>query len=134
MIGLCEFGLKHYIEAKTAFRTAVDLSRLEVVKDEVNCAVVLLNEGAYAEAEQKAKHARSFAPSYASPVTCLLSIFNRMNRHGDIEQLILEVRATQPELLSDPDLIERLANDTDLIGVSTIIESVKQRESHKEAL
>jgi tetratricopeptide (TPR) repeat protein len=124
LIGLCALGLRRYPEAHTAFAEAIRLNTLEVAKDEINNATALLNETAYDEAEQAAERARVLAPAYVSPIVCLLSIYNRTRRHDDITRLISAVKVTQPELLSDPDFLERLANDTDLIGISTIVASL----------
>jgi tetratricopeptide (TPR) repeat protein len=125
-VGLCRLGLKQHLDARKAFEEAIRLNTLESAKDEVNKAAVQLDEGAFDEAEQTAKRARQLAPKDAIAVVCLLSIYNRTRRQKDIELLISELSMAQPEILSDPHFLERLANDTDLIGVSAIVRSLAQ--------
>jgi tetratricopeptide (TPR) repeat protein len=126
LIGLCALGLRRYSEARSAFSEARRLNTFEIVKDEVNAAATFLSENAYDEAERVAKRAHTLAPSLASPVICLLSIYNRAQRFDDLKYLIETVNVTQPNILSDSDFLERVANDTDLIGVGAIVAATQR--------
>jgi tetratricopeptide (TPR) repeat protein len=126
VVGLCALGLKRHSEARKAFEESIRLNTIEIVKDEVNTAAVMLSETAYDEAEQAARRARNLAPQFPSPVVCLLSIYNRTKRYEDIYHLLQDVKTSTPEILADPDFLERVANDTDLIGISKIIGTVSQ--------
>ena len=129
LMGLCLIGLGRHAEAQAAFTEAIECSMLEIVKDEVNSAASMIAEENYKGAEDAAERARQMVPDHPSPIICLLSIYNRMRRVDDVERLLQEIKAQHPLILLHPNFVERVSNDTDLIGIAEKIGNIQPSKS-----
>jgi hypothetical protein len=56
-----------------------------------------------------------------------LAIYNRTGRHDEIVSTIADLLTNNRDILDDPDFLERLTNDTDLIGVGEIVTRLREK-------
>jgi tetratricopeptide (TPR) repeat protein len=127
LVGLSRLGLRNHAGARQAFERARFLNGLEVAKDEVNIATAHISAHAYEEALEAARRARAIAPFLASAHICILAIYNRTGRHDELVSTIADLLTNNRDILHDPDFLERLANDTDLIGVRETVTRLKEK-------
>lgn len=127
LVGLSRLGLRDHEGARRAFEQARFLNGIEVAKDEVNIATAHISAHAYEAALQAAQRARTIAPFLASPHICVLAIYNRTGRHDEIVSTIADLLTNNRDILDDPDFLERLTNDTDLIGVGEIVTRLREK-------
>ena len=127
LVGLSRLGLRDHAGARQAFEQARFLNGIEVAKDEVNIASALISAHEYEEALSAARRARTIAPFLVSPHICILSIYNRTGRREDVARTIANLMANNPGVIDDPDFLERVTNDTDLIGVGEIVTKLKDQ-------
>ena len=120
-------GARDHAGARQAFEHARFLNGIEVAKDEVNIASALISAHEYEEALSAARRARTIAPFLVSPHICILSIYNRTGRREDVARTIADLMANNPGVIDDPDFLERVTNDTDLIGVGEIVTKLKDQ-------
>ena len=129
LVGLSRLGLSDPAGARQAFEQARFLNGIEVAKDEVNVATALISAHAYEEALNAARRARTIAPFLVSPHICILSIYNRTGRREDVARTIADLMANNRVVIDDPDFLERVTNDTDLIGVGEIVTKLKDQRA-----
>lgn len=126
LVGLCHLGMSGHDEAEAAFSHAQTLRALRTViedaKDDVNRATNFIAARKYSEALELACRARAAAPFLVGPHICILSIHNHNRQLERLRETIRDMRESHPDILNDPDFLERLENDTDLIGVGELLE------------
>jgi len=118
LVGLCYLGLNAHLRSIEAFEQARDLDAAELAKDEVNIATAHIAAHDYERALAAALHARELAPELVGPHVCLLAIHNRRERYDEVERTLADIMTKNSSVLAEREFLERVTNDTDLVGVA----------------
>jgi tetratricopeptide (TPR) repeat protein len=124
LVGLSYLGMKDHAGSVEAFEQARRLNALEMAKDEVNIATAHMAVHAYDQALAAGYRARELAPELIGSHVCLLSIYNRTERFEDLDRTLVEIITKYSYVLAEPEFLERVTNDTDLVGVADRIAKV----------
>jgi tetratricopeptide (TPR) repeat protein len=133
VLGHAEHGRGNFDMAVEAHRNSRRLhsdNASAAAEDEENLAAVFSSMRKYDAAWQATERAFRLSPHSLMAWIAKISILNRQQRRDELRTLLCELLAEKPDVLENSRFIDHLRNDTDFIGVNSLVQNMgySQRE------